>query len=151
MQTDQQPAGGLGGLSFAETTGRTTAPARQAPPVDMERLLDFANGDTGNLRELVELYIQQTGKQVSQLITAAGAGAADEVKRLAHSCSGASSTCGMTGMIGLLKELERQGNEGLQANALQLAQEARQEFERIEKFLVEYLNAPAAPPQLVKT
>jgi CheY-like chemotaxis protein len=151
IQTDQQPAGGLGGLSFAETTGRTTAPARQAPPVDMERLLDFANGDTGNLRELVELYIQQTGKQIGQLITAAEAGTADEVKRLAHSCSGASSTCGMTGMIGLLKELERQGNEGLQANALQLAREARQEFERIEKFLVEYLNAPATPPQLVKT
>jgi CheY-like chemotaxis protein len=151
MQTDQQPAGGLGGLSFVETTGRTTAPARQAPPVDMERLLDFANGDTGNLRELVELYIQQTGKQIGQLITAAEAGTADEVKRLAHSCSGASSTCGMTGMIGLLKELERQGNEGLQANALQLAREARQEFERIEKFLVEYLGTPATPAQLVKT
>ncbi|HUE37513.1 MAG TPA: response regulator [Candidatus Acidoferrum sp.] len=151
MQMDQQPTGGLSGLAFAETTGRTTAPARQAPPVDMERLLDFANGDAGNLRELVELYIQQTGKQIGQLISAAEAGTADEVKRLAHSCSGASSTCGMTGMIGLLKELERQGNEGLQANALQLAQDARQEFERIEKFLVEYLNTPATPPQLVKT
>jgi signal transduction histidine kinase/DNA-binding response OmpR family regulator len=151
MQAEQQPADGLGNLAFAETTGRTTAPTRQTPPVDMERLLDFANGDAANLRELVELYIQQTGKQITQLNLAVEAGKADDVKRLAHSCSGASSTCGMTSMVVLLKELERQGNEGLQPNALHLAQQARQEFERIEKFLVEYLNSPVTPSQLVKT
>ena len=44
------------------------APA--TPPVDMERLLDFANGDPDNLRELVELYLQQTAKQLDQLSAA---------------------------------------------------------------------------------
>ncbi len=33
-------------------------------PVDMERLLDFANGNPDNLRELADLYLQQTERQV---------------------------------------------------------------------------------------
>jgi len=117
----------------------------EPPPVDMERLLDFANGDPANLRELVELYIQQTSKQLSQLNTALAARNADEVKRLAHSCSGASSTCGMVGMVPPLRELERQGNEGLQPNADRLAFEAVREFQRIQTFLTCYLESHSAP------
>ena len=130
----------------------TQAPAgsRQAAPVDMERLLDFANGDPANLRELVELYLQQTAKQLLELNSALAAGNADVVKRLAHSCSGASSTCGMVGMVPPLRELERQGNEGLQPNAGQLASDASAEFQRIQSYLTEYLQTHASP-QLAKT
>ena len=67
------------------------------PPVDMERLLDFANGNPDNLRELVELYLQQTERQVEQLCAAVSNGAAEDTRRLAHSCAWASSTCGMAG------------------------------------------------------
>jgi CheY-like chemotaxis protein len=151
-QSEGATDSGLDNLSFAETTGRVAAKAetlRQEPPVDMERLLDFANGDPANLRELIELYIQQTGKQVIQLAVAIEARNADEVKRLAHSCCGASSTCGMATMIVLLRELERQGNEGLQSNAPQLTRDVEREFERIQKFLTDYLNTQV-PPQLAK-
>jgi CheY-like chemotaxis protein/nitrogen-specific signal transduction histidine kinase len=123
----------------------------QPPPVDMERLLDFANGDAANFRELVELYLQQTVKQVQQLIAAVQVANADEVKRVAHSCSGASSTCGMTGMVPLLRELERQGNHGLQPNAAQLAQEVDREFQRIQTFLSAYMETQSSPAQLAKT
>jgi len=125
--------------------------AAQAAPVDMERLLDFANGDPENLRELVELYLQQTAKQIIQLTSAIEAGSGDEVKRLAHSCAGASSTCGMTGIAPLLRELERQGLEGLQADAPQLAQQTSREFERIKTFLTDYLNSVNTTPQLART
>ena len=81
----------------------------QPPPVDMERLLDFANGDSENLRELVELYLQQTAKQIGQLTVAVGGRNADEVKRLAHSCAGASSTCGMVNISPMLRELRAPG------------------------------------------
>ncbi len=125
--------------------------ATQAPPVDMERLLDFANGDMDNLRELVELYLQQTAKQIAQLTSAIEARSGDEVKRLAHSCAGASSTCGMTGIAPMLRELERQGLEGLQPDAPQLAQQTGKEFERIKNFLTDYLNSAATSPQLART
>jgi CheY-like chemotaxis protein len=125
------------------------AEAGSAPPVDMERLLDFANGDPANLRELVDLYLQQTSKQLAELDAALAARNGDQVKHLAHSCSGASSTCGMPGIIPPLRELERQGNEGLQANAGRLAADAGREFQRIQSFLTQYLDSHA-PPQLAK-
>jgi CheY-like chemotaxis protein len=143
----------------AQSPAPAAAPARAAappaaelpPPVDMERLLDFANGDPANLRELVDLYLQQTSKQLLQLATAVEDKNSDSVKRVAHSCSGASSTCGMAGMVPLLRELERQGNEGLQPNAPQLAADVAREFDRIQSFLTDYLGTHASLPQLAKT
>jgi CheY-like chemotaxis protein/HPt (histidine-containing phosphotransfer) domain-containing protein len=126
-------------------------PARpQPPPVDMERLLDFANGDNENLRELVELYLQQTAKQITQLAAAIGNRSAEEVKRVAHSCAGASSTCGMVNISPMLRELERQGHVGLEANAAQLAEDVAREFDRIDKFLTDYMKRLPRAPQLAE-
>jgi hypothetical protein len=57
----------------------------------------------------------------------------------------------MTGIAPLLRELERQGLEGLQPDAPQLAQQTSKEFERIKNFLTDYLNSAATPPQLART
>jgi HPt (histidine-containing phosphotransfer) domain-containing protein len=95
-----------------------------------------------NLRELVDLYIQQTGKQVSQLALAIKTKNAEEVRRLAHSAAGASSTCGMTVIVPLLRELERQGYENALTTAPQLSQQVLTEFLRIEQFLKAYLKNP---------
>jgi len=127
------------------------AAVEQPPPVDMERLLDFANGNPDNLRELVELYLQQTERQVEQLCAAVQGGAAEDTRRLAHSCAGASSTCGMAAIGSLLRELERQGAEGLQPGAAELAQDVRLEFERIRAFLENYLQSQSPAKQLAKT
>jgi len=154
------PAAAAAPASSAPTAATATAPTRAAasvpntklpPPVDMERLLDFANGDPANLRELVDLYLQQTSQQLVQLSTAVENRNGDVVKRVAHSCSGASSTCGMAVIVPILRELERQGNEGLQPNAAQLAADVAREFDRIQNFLSDYLGAHASLPQLAKT
>src|SRR5581483_1333983 len=139
-----EPATRPGGLSSPETP----APAAKPEPVDMERLLDFANGDPNNLSELMELYLQQTTKQIEQLNTAVETRNADAVKHLAHSCAGASSTCGMSGMVAPLRELERQGNDGLEPNAPQLASDVNSEFARIQKFLLDYLKSMPSQAQL---
>jgi HPt (histidine-containing phosphotransfer) domain-containing protein len=67
------------------------------------------------------------------------ADAAQEVRRLAHSCAGASATCGIRRLVPLLRELERQGFEGKLINAKQLSRQASEEFERIRLFLEAYL------------
>jgi len=105
----------------------------------MERLLDFTGGNMDNLRELVELYLTQTREQMEQLEAAVRSGAAQEVRRLAHSCAGASATCGMRRLVPFLRELERQGMEDKLTNAVQLSREAVREFESIRKFLEDYL------------
>ena len=121
-------------------TPRASAPAQaEDAPVDMSRLLDLTNGDPENLRELVMLYLSQTGEQLEQLEAAVQAGSAPEVRRLAHSCAGASATCGIRGLVSLLRDLERQGFEGQLTSASELSQQAREEFGRIRHFLESYL------------
>ncbi len=111
----------------------------QLPPVDMERLLDFSDGSSDNLRELVNLYLKQTSEQLEQLNTAAQAGSAADVRRLAHSCAGASSTCGMLRIVPLLRELERQGEEKHLVNAMELCRQSLREFDAIREFLQAHL------------
>jgi two-component system, sensor histidine kinase and response regulator len=114
------------------------APPEDAP-VDMSRLLDFTDGDPVNLRELVTLYLDQTKMQLEQLDAAVRTAAAQEVRRLAHSCAGASATCGMRRLVPPLRELERQGFEGRLTNATELYQQVSAEFEQIRLFLEAYL------------
>ena len=110
----------------------------------MSRLLDFTDGDPDNLRELVTLYLDQTGQQVGQLEAAVQTGAAQEVRRVAHSCAGASATCGMRRLVPILRELERQGFEGKLTNAAELARQVHEEFGRIRQFLEAYLAEHAS-------
>ena len=131
-----------GAAKTAQTQTATGPLANAEPnaPVDMERLLDFTNGSTEDLKELVSLYVRQTREQVDQLTEAVRTSLPAEVRRLAHSCAGASATCGMKGIVPLLRELERQGNEGLLSDAMDLCQKVEKEFERIRLFLENYLQ-----------
>jgi signal transduction histidine kinase/HPt (histidine-containing phosphotransfer) domain-containing protein len=117
----------------------------QEEPVDMARLQEFTDGDKDNLRELVTLYLEQTEEQVKQLEEAVRADSANEVRRLAHSCAGASATCGMRRLVPLLRELERQGSEGQLTNAARLSDQVKEELGRISQFLTPYLADPPHP------
>lgn len=126
----------------ATATATEGAPAPEtadAAPVNMERLLDFTNGNPEDLRELVSLYLRQTGEQVEQLKKAIEANQPSEVRRLAHSCAGASATCGMVRIVPLLRDLERQGHDG-KLTRPELGREVELEFNRIRAFLEEYLR-----------
>ena len=122
-----------------------TADPNEESPVDMDRLLDFTDGNPENLRELVTLYLEQTAGQLDHLGAAIQAGESQEVRHLAHSCAGASATCGMRRLAPLLRELERQGIEEKLTNAAQLGKEIRREFETIRNFLEEYIARHTNP------
>jgi CheY-like chemotaxis protein len=131
-----------------ETAARTQGAAKAAngtpgaaeeAPVEMERLLDFTDGNPDNLRELVTLYLTQTSQQMEQMAAAVQAGDAQEVRRLAHSCAGASATCGVRRLVPLLRDLEHQGADGKLTTAPEVCQQAAREFDRIRAFLEAYL------------
>ena len=118
----------------------------QEPPEDMERMLDFADGDMNNLQELVDLYVKQTGGQLEQLEAAVVAQNASEVRRLAHSCAGASATCGMAKLVVFLRDMEKKGFEQKLAGTPELCAQAIKEFECIRDFLAAYLETHRAFP-----
>jgi CheY-like chemotaxis protein len=122
----------------------TTPTSREEPPVDMERLLEFTDGSKDSLRELVTLYLSQTAEQLEKLEGAIGASLPGEVRRLAHSCAGASATCGMRRLVPILRELERLGLEASLSGAPELCQSAKHEFQCIRTFLDAYLASQAA-------
>ena len=116
-------------------------PAAAAPavaadaPVDMVRMNDLTDGNLDNLCELVEMYFVQTQKQFGQLREAIRDGKADPVRRVAHSCAGASATMGMTQMVPILRQLEKLGAAGTLTGAEAICETAVGEFERIREFL----------------
>jgi CheY-like chemotaxis protein/HPt (histidine-containing phosphotransfer) domain-containing protein len=122
-------------------------PAAAAPPVDMDRLLDLSDNDPVGLRDLIALYVKQTTGQLEQLQAAVHAADAKAVQRIAHSCAGASATCGMNPIVPILRELEKQGHDGQLTNASELAEAANREFIRIKDFLTDYQNRQPAPAQ----
>lgn len=113
--------------------------------MDMDRLLDFTDGNSDSLRELITLYLQQTSQQLEQLEAAVQAGSAHEVKRIAHSCAGASATCGMKPLAKLLREMEREGVEERLEQSPRLQKLAEQEFERIRSQLERCLAVQPEP------
>ncbi|HEU6449000.1 MAG TPA: response regulator [Verrucomicrobiae bacterium] len=112
------------------------SPSNNEAPVEMERLLDLADGSDDSLRELVELYYKQTADQLQKLREAINANNVEDVRRVAHSCAGASATLGMTQIVPPLRELEKQGAQGtLAPNAADLCENCGREFIRIKEFL----------------
>jgi CheY-like chemotaxis protein len=105
------------------------------PPVDMDRLRDLADNDPEGLRDLVELYLKQSTGQLEQLAAAIRNGDAKAVQHVAHSCAGASATCGMSQFVPILRQMEKQGMEGKLNNPEALLQAAHTEFNRIRDFL----------------
>jgi CheY-like chemotaxis protein len=103
--------------------------------VDMDRLLDLTDGNNDSLRELAEMYFKQTNKQLEQMQSAVTALDADALRRVAHSCAGASATLGMTHLVPHLRQLEKLGAAGKVAGANEILEATGQEYQRIKEFL----------------
>jgi CheY-like chemotaxis protein/HPt (histidine-containing phosphotransfer) domain-containing protein len=114
------------------------------PPVDMARLIDFSGDMSDGLQELVGLYLNQTTQQLELLRAAIDQGDAERVNRLAHSCAGASSTCGMVGIVPILRRLERIAGQNDLGQASQIFTAISREFQRIREFLRSHPNLLSA-------
>ena len=129
--------GGTGTITPMLSVMRPEADAQvvEQPPVDMERLIDFAGGNQESYNELVSLYFNQTTEQIAQMRAAVNEGNAAESARVAHSCAGASATCGMVGMVPLLRQVEHLSSGGQLPAAAALLPDVDREFERLKQFL----------------
>ena len=125
------------------------APAVEELPVEMDRLNELTEGNADSIRELVDLFFNQTTRQLAQLEAAVHANKADDARRVAHSCAGASATLGMTRFVPLLRELEKQGASGALITAAQVYEAAAREFKLIQDFLAAQLNSAAPSPATV--
>jgi HPt (histidine-containing phosphotransfer) domain-containing protein len=113
----------------------------------MEHLMSFADGNPENVKELLQVYVGQTTEQLAQMRTELEKGDSYKVARLAHSCAGASATCGLVAIVPRLRALEHSADSGDLSPATALLAAIQREFERIQKFLHQYCQAhPGAEP-----
>jgi len=129
---------------WGATLATVPLPAAPAPapdntadedPVDMSRINDLTDGNLDSLRELMDIFFKQTSGQFFQLRVAISEGNADQVRRVAHSCAGASATLGMVRLVPLVRQLEKLGASGTLTGAGDICEEAAREFESIRQFL----------------
>ena len=111
-----------------------------SPPVDMERLLDFSNGDSNKLRELVQLYLTQMEDRLGKINQALQVSDANATQHLAHGSAGASSTCGMGTIASIFAAMERLCMAQKVDEARELYEPLKLELIRIRNFLDNYLR-----------
>ena len=131
-------------LPVSVVTDDTSAEKPAAPSVDLDRLLEFAGGNQDSFNELVSLYLKQTTQQLGQIAEAIRAGDAPTAASVAHSCAGASATCGMSAIVPILRQLEECGRAGDLALLPKLSLAACREFERIQNFFRNRAESAAA-------
>jgi signal transduction histidine kinase/HPt (histidine-containing phosphotransfer) domain-containing protein len=127
-----------GGKIFQEANPKPATPVETVPvepPVDMDRMNDLTDGNNDSLRELVEMYLKQTHKNFEQMQAAIRENNADTLRRVAHSCAGASATLGMTHLVPKLRELEKLGLSGTLTGAAEIWDNANHKYTRIQEFL----------------
>ena len=107
----------------------------EQPPVDLERLYDFAGDNVQNYHDLVGLYLEQTTQQLAQIRAASSENDAQRMARVAHSCAGASATCGMVAIVPCLRRIEQLSDDNQLSAAIQALSEAETEFQRLKRYL----------------
>ena len=104
--------------------------------IDMERINDATGGDEEFLRDLVEIFLEDTEVRVQEIKDAIAQADLLELKKCAHKLKGSSANMGAIAMWKLAEKLELYGeqNEGIDQAAL-CASNLDVEFERVSKEL----------------
>jgi HPt (histidine-containing phosphotransfer) domain-containing protein len=106
-------------------------------PVNLQRFSELAGGNEEGMRDLAAIYIRQTAQQLTQLQLAVETGDSKQTRAVAHSCAGASATCGMASIAEPLCVLEKMGLEERLDTAPEELALVLKEFHRIQAFLAE--------------
>ena len=115
------------------------------PPVDLDRLREMTDGDSQSVRDLVDVYLDQADELIGSLHAAIQANSASDVARWAHKLGGSSATCGMTGIVTPLHELEHSTKPGQSPENQHLLAEARRQLELSRQFLAAQGIIPRQP------
>ena len=131
----------------AEAEGQDTLPltlpwpSKSRPLVDFDRLYEFSGDVEENMLEIIGLFLKQTGEQLIQMEQAMLNDDGPKVSAVAHSCAGASATCGMTGIVPILRRIESTTATGDLSSTPHLLEQARALFAQIKTILMERTSA----------
>jgi signal transduction histidine kinase/two-component SAPR family response regulator/HPt (histidine-containing phosphotransfer) domain-containing protein len=117
------------------------APA--SDPVDFDRLLEAVGGSSEEARDLAVFYLEQATEALRLLGRAVGECSAADIAQLAHQLAGASANCGVSALVGPLRELEDRARQGrlTPAKARALHQQLCRRYQRVQAYFAGRLDA----------
>jgi two-component system, sensor histidine kinase and response regulator len=111
-----------------------------APLVDVKRMHEMMGDETVEFSEILEMYLNEMGKNLTRLDAAVAAGDHLEIELLAHNCAGTSANCGMNAVAIPFRELEDAGRTDHLAIAPMALAQARKLFAQTRDFLDHHLS-----------
>jgi HPt (histidine-containing phosphotransfer) domain-containing protein len=78
----------------------------------LQNLVDLDDGGTGLLTEMIQIFREDTPRRLSDIVTAAAAGRAEELSRAGHALKGGAGALGAKALRYLAADLEALGRSG---------------------------------------
>ena len=111
-------------------------------PQAIEELRAMNPGDDSFLRELIQIYLEDSPQRIAEIESSLEQGDALTLTRAAHSLKGSSSNFGALQLRAVSEKIEHLGRDGALSEVSALMPELRLEFDRV-KSAREALGAPA--------
>lgn len=111
------------------------SPSPVLDPAAIETLRTLSPEDPGFLRELVDIYLQDTPQRLAELETALAKGDGPGLIRAAHTIKGSSGNFGATTLARLAQEIEALAKSGDLTAATAALPAFRAEFTRVSEAL----------------
>ena len=121
-------------LAVAVSTPVPAPTVSDADLIDLDQLLEFSGGSRTMLIEITDMYLNQTGEQLKELVRQQRDAAA--VVRIAHSAAGASAVCGILAMAVLFRRAEQLGLGGALAAVPPVLSQLQATYERVQVVLL---------------
>ncbi len=102
--------------------------------IDPSVLLEAAGGERDIATDLLEMFFDQTGREMDRLINATVSGDAMAVSEAAHKMVGSSVTCGLMDLAADLRDLEQRGKHALPADIDERIQRLQAHLEHARSF-----------------
>ena len=110
-----------------------------APLVDVERMREMMGEEAVEFSEILNLYLDEMGKNLNHLEAAVATGDHHQVELIAHNCAGTSANCGMTAVAIPFRELEDAGRTDRLAVAPAALAQAHRLFAQTRDFLEQHV------------
>jgi CheY-like chemotaxis protein len=111
-QAQAAPAPGSALAALVAQASPTVEAAPEPPPVELEWLMEAVGGIEEEARALAEFYLEQSSEMLQRLEAGVGGFVLKEIEQVAHKLAGASASCGITILVGPLRELEHSARDG---------------------------------------
>ena len=102
--------------------------------IDLSTVIDAVDGDKELLKELAESFVEDSARQLSELMESLEAGDAEQIEQRAHRLKGAVGNFGAKNAYDLAYELETRGRESRLDDAFPLYEKLEREMKQVSAF-----------------